>query len=123
VGFACCSSHSMVSPSVLWPSSRVSWNTRATLAGRSCRRRHRRLLHQLLHLPRAARAGGGRDGQRPHERRHAFTNTTIELDAAAFKSFRHKLLRLVPGAGVPPDRPCVHEHDRARRHVESQHLA
>ncbi|KAJ1265017.1 hypothetical protein BS78_08G045700 [Paspalum vaginatum] len=28
-GSACCSSHSMVSPSDLWPSSRVSWNTRA----------------------------------------------------------------------------------------------
>nr|ACR34745.1 unknown [Zea mays] len=28
-GSACCSSHSMVSPSVLCPSSRVSWNTRA----------------------------------------------------------------------------------------------
>nr|TKV99597.1 hypothetical protein SEVIR_8G054200v2 [Setaria viridis] len=28
-GSACWSSHSMVSPSVLWPSSRVSWNTRA----------------------------------------------------------------------------------------------
>ncbi|XBH68647.1 hypothetical protein VPH35_096742 [Triticum aestivum] len=28
-GSACCSSHSMVSPSDLWPSSRVSWKTRA----------------------------------------------------------------------------------------------
>ena len=28
-GSACCSSHSMVSPSVLCPSSRVSWNTLA----------------------------------------------------------------------------------------------
>lgn len=28
-GSACCNSHSMVSPSDLWPSSRVSWNTLA----------------------------------------------------------------------------------------------
>lgn len=35
----CCRSHSMVSPSVLWPSSRVSWKTRAAhVAGMRMRR-------------------------------------------------------------------------------------
>uniref|UniRef100_A0A0A9EVN3 Uncharacterized protein n=1 Tax=Arundo donax TaxID=35708 RepID=A0A0A9EVN3_ARUDO len=38
-GSACCSSHSMVSPSDLCPSSRVSWNTRAAhIAGIRIRR-------------------------------------------------------------------------------------
>lgn len=32
-GSACSSNHRMVSPSVLWPSSRVSWNIRAAQVG------------------------------------------------------------------------------------------
>ncbi|KAG0528998.1 hypothetical protein BDA96_05G060400 [Sorghum bicolor] len=57
-GSACCSSHSMVSPSVLWPSSRVSWNTRAAhSAGIRIRRPRpstlvcRSLVGRLLPLP------------------------------------------------------------------------
>ncbi|KAJ4844798.1 hypothetical protein Tsubulata_034172 [Turnera subulata] len=57
-GSACCNSHSMVSPSDLWPSSRVSWKTLAAqVAGMRIRRpRPSTLVWRSLVV---ARLGGG----------------------------------------------------------------